>query len=177
MLSCAASLPGSPPEKLVHQQTRHTSGQRVVDVGRGRLFEVFGRDRGDRTGDRLLFLDVVTHDDDLFERLAVFEQRDVDLRAVVHVDLLRCVTDVGDHQRRAAVGDVDAVTAVGVRHGAEVRTLDDKGHADHRVALVVLDESLDRQFRRLSLCGRCRIRLARRGHGGLSQAKQTQYQC
>ena len=163
--------------ELVHQQTRHTSGQRVVDVGRGRLFEVFGRDRGDRTGDRLLFLDVVTHDDDLFERLAVFEQRDVDLRAVVHVDLLRCVTDVGDHQRRAAVGDVDAVTAVGVRHGAEVRTLDDKGHADHRVALVVLDESLDRQFRRLSLCGRCRIRLARRGHGGLSQAKQTQYQC
>ena len=42
--------------ELVDQQARHAPGQRIIDVGRGGLLEVFGGDRRDRTGDGLLLL-------------------------------------------------------------------------------------------------------------------------
>ena len=77
----------------------------------------------------------VTHDDDFVEEFGVFFQEDIDAGLAAHLDLLRCIADGREHERRSGLHR-DHVVSIQVCDGTVLGAFFHHAGADDRADIV-----------------------------------------
>ena len=115
--------------------TRGTSLEGLVQVGDDGPLQVLFLHGYGSAGKVAPLHGTVTHDDDLVEEFGVFLQEDVDRGLAAHGDLLRCIADGREHERRAGLHR-DHVVSIQVCDGTVLGALLHHAGSDDRADIV-----------------------------------------
>ena len=127
-----------------HQKAGDLTGESGFQVLGTRVGELFGRNRGDRTDDTLLFLGTVAHDDRILQEVLIDFQLDEPVEDVpVDRPGLLCIANIGDGQN-ASGRDRDGEGTLFVSDGSHSGTTNDQnGRANGRHPSLIDDSSAD----------------------------------